>query len=182
MRIGPFLPGAAGIGKEVLCVRLEDGRVDVDGVWVEELWVLEWGEDWFREALLEEGVFVGSMIAAHTGVDVLCFAEDVGEEGGVVVGGGELKEAAFAGVQVHAGVVGELDSLDDVEDDGVFEADQLEADLAEIEGGAGVGHVNCGVHCGWLFDMMGGYGRRGVGSVRLLLCAGNVDVRSWGAR
>ena len=122
MCLGPLLPSTTGFGEEVLCVGLEDGRVDVDGVWVEELWVLEWGEEWFREALREEGVFVGSLEAAHAGVDMLGFTEDVGEEGGGVVGGGELKEAAFAWGQVHAGVVGELDSLNDVEDDGVFEA------------------------------------------------------------
>jgi len=75
---GPLLPSAAGFGQEAFCVGLENGWVDVDRVGVEELWVLEWGEEWLREAFREEGVLVRSLIAAHAGVDVLGFAEDVG--------------------------------------------------------------------------------------------------------
>lgn len=108
--------------------------------------VFKWGEEWLWETVGKEWVLIGGLVSTYSSVDMLGFPEYVCEEGGVVIGRGEVSEAAFAGGEVHAGVVRKLNSLDDVEDDGIFEPDQLEADLAEIQGIAGVEHVNCAIH------------------------------------
>lgn len=49
------------------------------------------------------------------------FPEHVFEKGRVVIGWWKLGKSALGGLQVHAGVVRELDSLNDIENDGVFE-------------------------------------------------------------
>ena len=79
-----------------------------------------------------------------------------------VVAVGDLDGARL----VDGGVAGELDALDQVEGDGVFEAadaivsesviwisggssvHELEADVGQVEGLAGVGEIDCCIHCG----------------------------------
>lgn len=108
-------------------VSVLDAGVDIDVVGVEEIRVFEGRQERLGELVGEEGVFVGCLVAADLGVDAFLLEEHPVEEGA-----GEGGDVDGAG-GIDAGIDGELDALDEVEDDGVFEA--TESQLPSIPGG-----------------------------------------------
>lgn len=92
-----------------------DFLVDVDGVWVEELRVGEGREEGLRELVGEEGILVRCLVPPDLCVDLFLLEEHPVEEGAAKVGDVDRIRG------VNGGIVRELDSLDQVEDDGVFE-------------------------------------------------------------
>lgn len=105
--------------------------VQVYCVWMEDLGVGDGGEEGLRKLVGEERVFVGALVAADLGVDALLLQEDPVQEGAGEEGDGD----AAGGVNCSA--VGELDALDEMEDDGVFEAAAGVSGVCVREGGGG---------------------------------------------
>ena len=112
------------------------------------------------QGVWEERVFVRRLVAAHEGLEAFLLANHPIEQAVIAVG--DLDGAGL----VDGGVARELDALDQGESDGVFEAadaivsesviwisggssvHELEADVGQIEGLAGVGEIDCCIHCG----------------------------------
>jgi hypothetical protein len=90
--------------------------VDVDVVGMQDLRVVDGLQDGLLQGVREEGILVGRLVAAHEGLEAFLLADHPVEQAVVAVG-----DADGAGF-VDGGVAGELDALDQVEGNGVFEA------------------------------------------------------------
>lgn len=102
--------------------------------------VCEWGEKRLGKLVGEEGVFIGGLVAAYSGVDDFLLVQDPVEEGAGVVW-----DVDVPGL-VDGGVEGELDAFDEVEDDGVFETAVVGGRSVEGGGAGGWGGMGAG---GW---------------------------------
>lgn len=133
--------GRADTRQEGVNVELLDLVVDVDVVGMQDLRISDWRQDGLVELVArEEGVLVGRLEAADQGLELLLLKQvpvhktEVGASEGHGAGG------------VDVAVEWELHALNQVEGDGIFEADQLEADAREVEGFGRVREVDEGVH------------------------------------
>ena len=122
-------------GEDVRYVCLLELSVDVNVVGPQYRWILQFRQDERLHRVFEEGIFVRALVAADFALEFFLLTQDPVHEGEGGVGDGEGAGA------VDGGVEGELGALDGVEEHGVFEADQLVADVGEGEGRGGVGEV-----------------------------------------
>lgn len=88
MRLTTISPAkiSTGRGKEMVYIALLDLVVDVDIVGMEDLWVVEWLENWFLKSLWEVWIFVWGFEAADQRLEALLFSEEPVEETEVGVG------------------------------------------------------------------------------------------------
>lgn len=112
LRLSPIsIRALTAAGKNVVGVGVFDFFVDVDGIRMQELGVRKWRKEGFRKFGREEGVFIGSLVAADLGVNLL-----VGKKHPVEEGAREVGDVDTAG-GVDCGIMGELDAFDEVEND-----------------------------------------------------------------
>lgn len=114
------LRGAASVWKKVVHIGVQDSGVYIDVVWVKELWIFEWRKYRVWEGVREKWVFVWGLVSAHSGMDMFGLSEHVCEERRRLVWRRKQK-AALSWREVHARVVRELNALNDVEYDCIFQ-------------------------------------------------------------
>src|SRR5690606_35050325 len=78
----PVFGGAgASCWENVINVAFQELGVYVNVVWVEELRVREWFEEWFWESFGKEGILVWRLVAANLCMDMLLFPEHPFQKG-----------------------------------------------------------------------------------------------------